>query len=220
MTDDNTPGGPNGAGHDYEDELGTGVEAAIEQLKAELAEWRDKALRAAADAENVRRRAEREMNDARAYAIQRFAKDLLGAADNLERALAAAPRDSEDPAERNFVLGIEMTEKALHTAFERNGLKKVESARGAKFDPHSHQAMMEQSDPGVDPGTIAQTFAPGYELYGRVIRPAMVVVAAKGAGAAPGATSGPGEPANDAGANPYAHPEAPDPSGGSIDTKA
>src|SRR4051794_6995275 len=105
MTDERTPGGQNGSGDQAQDEIGTGVDAGIEQMKAELAEWRDKALRAAADAENVRRRAEREMNDARAYAIQRFAKDLLGAADNLERALAAAPRDSEDQAERNFVLG-------------------------------------------------------------------------------------------------------------------
>ena len=162
------------------------------------------------------------MNDARAYAIQRFAKDLLGAADNLERALAAAPRESENQAERNFILGIEMTEKALHTAFERNGLKKVESGRGSKFDPHLHQAMMEQPDPEVEPGTIAQTFQPGYELYGRVIRPAMVVVAAKGAGAsAPsGAPAAAGEPANDTTPNPYAHPEGPEPSGGSIDTKA
>ena len=221
MTDEKTPpGDANGAGDAAQDEIGTGVDAGTEQLRAELAEWRDKALRAAADAENVRRRAEREMNDARAYAIQRFAKDLLGAADNLERALAAAPRDSEDPAERNFVLGIEMTEKALHTAFERNGLKKVESGRGAKFDPHLHQAMMEQPDEGVEPGTIAQTFQPGYELYGRVIRPAMVVVAAKGAGAsaAPASPASGPEAANDPTPNPYASPEGP--SGGSIDTKA
>ena len=222
MTDEKTPGA-NGAGAEAEDEIGTGVEAGTEQLRAEMAEWRDKALRAVADAENTKRRAEREMNDARAYAIQRFAKDLLGAADNLERALAAAPRDSEDPAERNFVLGIEMTEKALHTAFERNGLKKIESGRGSKFDPHLHQAMMEQPDEGVEPGTIAQTFQPGYELYGRVIRPAMVVVAARGAGAAasplPAAEAAP-EAANDPAPNPYGQPEGPEPSGGSIDTKA
>jgi molecular chaperone GrpE len=222
MTDEKTPGA-NGAGDQAEDEIGTGVEAGVEQLRAEMAEWRDKALRAVADAENTRRRAEREMNDARAYAIQRFAKDLLGAADNLERALAAAPRDSEDQAERNFVLGIEMTEKALHTAFERNGLKKIESGRGAKFDPHLHQAMMEQPDDGVEPGTIAQTFQPGYELYGRVIRPAMVVVAAKGASAAssttPAAPVGSPEAANDPAPNPYAQ-DGEGPSGGSLDTKA
>jgi molecular chaperone GrpE len=221
MTEDRTPGETNGAGDQDQDEIGTGAEAGTQRLEAELAEWRDKALRAAADAENVRRRAEREMNDARAYAIQRFAKDLLGAADNLERALAAAPRESENQAERNFILGIEMTEKALHTAFERNGLKKVDPKKGEKFDPHLHQAMMEQPDPEVEPGTIAQTFQPGYELYGRVIRPAMVVVAAKGAGAsAPSAPAAPGEPANDTTANPYSHPEGPEPSGGSIDTKA
>ena len=185
MTDEKTPGA-NGAGVEAENEIGTGVEAGVEQLRAELAEWRDKALRAVADAENTRRRAEREMNDARAYAIQRFAKDLLGAADNLERALAAAPRDSEDPAERNFVLGIEMTEKALHTAFERNGLKKVGSDRGSKFDPHLHQAMMEQPSDTVQGGQVIQTLQAGYALFGRTVRPAMVVVAAKGSGAAAG----------------------------------
>ena len=214
MTDEKTPGA-NGAGAEPEEELGTGVEAGAEQLRAELAEWRDKALRAAADAENVRRRAEREMNDARAYAIQRFAKDLLGAADNLERALAAAPRDSEDPAERNFVLGIEMTEKALHTAFERNGLKKVDPARGEKFDPHKHQAVTEAPGTDVAPGAVVQVLQPGYELLGRLVRPAMVVVAAKAAGAqANGADS--------AGANPYGGGEgegAPG-SGGSVDTRA
>lgn len=217
MTDENTPGS-NGAGETPE-EIGTGVEAGTEQLRTEMAEWRDKALRAVADAENTKRRAEREMNDARAYAIQRFAKDLLGAADNLERALAAAPRDSENQAERNFILGIEMTEKALHTAFERNGLKKVDSERGGKFDPHQHQAMMEQPDDGVEPGTIAQTFQPGYELYGRVIRPAMVVVAAKGAGATSAPAAASPEAANDPAPNPYGQ-DTQDPSGGSLDTKA
>jgi len=191
------------------------AEVSIEQLKAELAEWRDKALRAVAEAENTRRRAERENNDARAYAIQKFAKDLFAAADSLERALMAAPRESTDAAVTNFVLGIEMTEKALQSAFERNSLKKLDPAKGDKFDPHLHQAMMEQDDPSTDSGAVIQTMQPGYELFGRVVRPAMVVVAAKRAGA-PAAPAAANDPS---GANPYGQANGADP-GGSVDTKA
>ena len=178
MTDDETPAPDEAA----DDAPLDGDEASIEQLTAEVAEWRDKAMRAVAEAENTRRRAERETNDARAYAIQRFAKDLFGAADNLERALAAAPKEAADPGVKNLVLGIEMTEKALQSAFERNGLKRIAPEKGAKFDPHLHQAMMEQDDPETDPGAVSQTMQPGYELFGRVLRPAMVIVSAKRAG--------------------------------------
>ena len=179
MTDDDTP-----APDEAADETALDADdSTLEQLTAELAEWRDKAMRAVAEAENTRRRAERETNDARAYAIQRFAKDLFGAADNLERALAAAPAAAADPGVKNLVLGIEMTEKALQSAFERNGLKRIAPEKGAKFDPHLHQAMMEQDDPEADPGTVSQTMQPGYELFGRVVRPAMVIVTAKRAGA-------------------------------------
>jgi molecular chaperone GrpE len=205
MTDETTPAQGNGAAAP-EAELGS---ASLEQLQSELNDWRDKALRAAADAENTRRRAEREMNNARAYAIERFAKDLLGAADNLERALAAAPRDAEDAAVKGFVTGIEMTEKALQDAFERNGLKKIAPEPGGKFDPHLHQAMMEQPGGEFAPGSVLQVMQAGYELFGRVVRPAMVIVAARGASAQP-------QPAIDGGA--YAPPEAA--AGAAIDTKA
>jgi molecular chaperone GrpE len=157
----------------------------LEQLQAELNEWRDKALRAAAETENIRRRAERETNDARAYAIQRFANDLFQPADHLEQAVMASPRDSQDAAVKNLVLGIEMTEKALQSAFERNGLKRIAPQKGARFDPHLHQAMTEQDTLEVEPGAIAQVMRPGYELFGRVIRPAMVIVAAKRPAAPP-----------------------------------
>src|SRR5262249_4487353 len=141
------------------------------------------AMRAAAEAENIRRRAEREANDARAFAIQRFAKDLLQAADNLERALQASPKDAADPGVKNLVLGIEMTEKALQSAFERNGLKRIAPGKGDKFDPHLHQAMMEQEDPEAEPGSVSQTMQAGYELFGRIVRPAMVIVTPKRTGA-------------------------------------
>ena len=212
MTDDHTPAQPQTGETDGDF---TDTELALEQALAEAAEWRDKAMRAIAEAENTRRRAERENNDARAYAIQKFAKELFAAADSLERALQAAPRDSADPAVSNFVLGIEMTEKALQSAFERNSLKKIDPAKGSKFDPHQHQAMMEQDDPSTDPGGVIQTMQPGYELFGRVVRPAMVIVAAKRAGAQPAAAA-----ANDAaGANPYGQANGAD-AGGSVDTKA
>ena len=148
-------------------------------LRAELAALKDQSLRFAAEAENTRRRAEREVNDARAYAIQKFARDLLGVADNLSRALAHAPKDSEDPLARNLAIGLEMTQKELLGAFERNGLKRLAPAPGEKFDPHRHQAMTEQTSHDVAPGAVLELMQDGYELFGRVVRPAMVVVAAR-----------------------------------------
>ena len=202
MTDEQTPA-------DYEaDDMPETDDRTPEELAAELAEWRDKAMRAAAEAENTRRRAERETNDARAFAIQRFAKDLFGAADNLERALMAAPKDAADPGVKNLVLGVEMTEKAMQSAFERNGLKRISPEKGAKFDPHLHQAMMEQDDPEAEPGSVSQTMQPGYELFGRIVRPAMVIVTAKRPGASgDGASGGYGAAGGSA-------------AGASIDTKA
>src|ERR1700759_5706654 len=154
--------------------------AALEALRAENAQLKEQILRYAADAENTKRRAEREANDARAYAIQKFARDLLGVADNLARALAHEPADVGDPAVKNFVLGVEMTEKELQGAFERNGLKGIAPSKGEKFDPHQHQAMAEAPDPEVAPGYIVEVMQAGYELLGRLVPPAMVIVAARG----------------------------------------
>ena len=187
--------------------------AELAAARAEAAGLKEQVLRYAADAENTRRRAEREANDARAYAIQKFAKDLLAVADNLARALAAQPADTGDTAAKNFVVGVEMTEKELRAAFERNGLKRIDPAKGDKFDPHLHQAMMEQPGSDVAPGCVIQVFQPGYELLGRLIRPAMVVVAAKVAGANAGGADAPGT------ANPYGGADG-DGSGGAVDTRA
>ncbi|HEX4179352.1 MAG TPA: nucleotide exchange factor GrpE [Caulobacteraceae bacterium] len=183
-----------------------------ETLRAEIAQLKEQMLRVAADAENAKRRAEREANDARHYAIQRFAQDLLGAADNLSRALQAAPRDAAEPALKNLVTGIEMIEKDLISAFDRNGLKRLDPPRGAKFDPHRHQAMMEQPADDVGAGAVLQVMQAGYELHGRLVRPAMVIVSAKGST---------GEaPAEPAAANPYAHPDTGAESGVAVDEKA
>ena len=188
---------------------GPSVDAEVEALQAEVQALKEQVLRYAAEAENTKRRAEREMNDARAYAIQKFGRDLLGVADNLDRAMAAAPADSADAAVKNYIIGVEMTAKELLSAFEKNGLKKVDPSQGEKFDPHKHQAMMEQPGTDVEPGGVVQVLQAGYELLGRLLRPAMVVVAAKVLGAPPPA------------ANPYGGGgEAPGGEGGSVDTKA
>ena len=184
----------------------------IEALKLEVAALKEQALRYAAEAENTKRRAEREMNDARAYAIQKFGRDLLGVADNLSRATAHSPKDSTDASVKNFIVGVEMTEKELQGAFERNGLKIIAPTQGEKFDPHLHQAVMEQPSTEVAAGGVITVLQAGYELMGRLVRPAMVAVAAKG-------STAPGESA--AGANPYAGAASDgDNSGGSFDTKA
>lgn len=154
----------------------------IDALIAERDQWKDRALRAVAEADNVKRRAEREMNDARAYAITRFARDLLGVADNLSRALQAAPKENADAAVGGLVTGLEMTEKSLLSAFEANGLTRVAPEAGETFDPNLHQAMMEQPSDTVAAGQVIQTMQAGYALFGRVVRPAMVVVAARGSG--------------------------------------
>jgi molecular chaperone GrpE len=157
--------------------------AVIDTLIAERDEWKDKAYRAVAEAENTKRRAENQANDARAYAIQRFAKDLLSVADTLERGLQQAPKDGEGPV-ASIVTGMELTQKSLLAAFEANGLKRVEPMAGEAFDPNLHQAMMEQPSDTVAGGTVIQTLQPGYALFGRTVRAAMVVVAAKGSGPA------------------------------------
>src|SRR5260221_5343168 len=141
-----------------------GEDEALAALRAESAALKEQALRYAAEAENTRRRAEREANDARAYAIQKFARDLLGVADNLARALAHEPAVGDDPVVKNFVLGVEMTEKELQGAFERNGLKRIAPARGDKFDPHQHQAMAEAPGTDVAPGCVVEVMQPGYDL--------------------------------------------------------
>jgi molecular chaperone GrpE len=208
MNDDETPA----EGLDPEADA-TAEEPAdeLETLRAEVAGLRDQMLRVAADAENAKRRAEREANDSRAYAIQKFARDLLGVADNLQRAMQHAPKDAADPLVKNLAIGLEMTEKELMGAFERNGLKKLDPARGAKFDPHQHQAMQEQPADDVAAGGVLQVIQPGYELFGRLVRPAMVIVAARGSAGAEAAdpvSQNPYAAANDAG------------SGAAVDTKA
>ncbi len=170
---------------------------ALEELQAENAQLKEQAMRYAAEVENVKRRAERESNDARAFGIQRFATSLLNVADVLHRALASVPADIADPAFKNFVAGIDMTEKDLAGAFEKNGVKKIAPIKGDRFDPNLHQAVMEQPSTEVEGGAIIMVMQAGYELFGRVIRPAMVAVAAKTAAQAAPQPAKNGYDAND-----------------------
>ena len=153
-------------------------EAEANPFEAELAKTRDELLRALAEVENTRRRAERQSQEARAYGIDRFARDLLPVADTLTRAIAAVPphwRESADEASKNLLTGLELTERSLHRSLEKNGVKKFDPM-GEKFDPNVHQAMYEVPDNSVAPGTVVQVIQTGYMIGDRMLRPALVGV--------------------------------------------
>jgi molecular chaperone GrpE len=161
-----------------------GVAAEVEQLQAEKADLQDKLLRALAEAQNVRRRAQQDIERERKFGIERFAKDILSVADNLGRALSALPDDADaiDPALRNVIVGVQATERELQSVLERHGIKRIESL-GRPFNAEFHQAMMEVQDPTVPAGTVVQELAPGYLIAGRLLRAAMVAVSKGGSAA-------------------------------------
>jgi len=148
----------------------------IATLEAEVAEARAATLYAHAEVQNVRRRAEKEAQDARQYAATSFARDMLSVADNLARALAAIPAELRaDDKMKGLVTGIEATGRELDSVFQRHGITRIESL-GQKLDPNRHQAMLEI--PGnQEPGTIVQEMQAGYMIKDRLLRPAMVAVA-------------------------------------------
>jgi molecular chaperone GrpE len=153
-------------------------EEVIAKLEAEKEELRMQFLRLYADLDNTRKRAEREVSEARVYAIGKFAGDLLNVADNLSRALAALPdaeRETLTEAGKNLLGGIEMTEKELHTVFTRHNVQQIEAAPGGTFDPNVHQAVA-QITSEHPAGTIAQLFQPGWRIGERTLRAAMVAV--------------------------------------------
>lgn len=152
---------------------------AIDALRAENAELKDRVLRTLADMENLRKRAEREKAEATLYAATNFARDLLNVADNFSRALAALSPEQRAAADEvcsNLIAGIEVTERELLNVFERHGIKRIE-ALGQKFDPHMHQAMFEVPTGEQAPGTIVQVMQDGYAIGSRCLRPALVGVA-------------------------------------------
>jgi molecular chaperone GrpE len=150
-----------------------------ETLAKEAAELKDKLLRTLAEMENLRRRSEREVADARLYGIANFARDVLGVADNMRRALDAAGtelREGGDDKTRALIDGVELTERELLKVMEKYGVKRLDP-QGEKFDPNFHQAMFELPDPNAAPGTVVQVLQAGYKIGERVLRPAMVGVA-------------------------------------------
>ena len=162
-----------------------GNEPASDQVAAltkEVADLKDKHLRALAEMENLRKRSEREVAEARLYFSMNFARDVLGAADNLRRALDAvdpALRQQQDGAVKALLDGVELTEREFLKMLENHGIKKFDPT-GEKFNPNFHQAMFEVSDPSVPPGTVVQVVQPGFKINDRVLRPALVGVSKGG----------------------------------------
>ena len=151
------------------------------------AEFKDRLLRTLAEMENLRTRTAREVADTRLYAVSNFARDLLGVADNMRRALDAVSaelRASVEPGVKALVDGVELTERELLKALEKNGMRQFNPA-GEKFDPNFHQAMYEVPDASVPAGSIVQVVQPGYMIGERVLRPAMVGVSKGGPRVAP-----------------------------------
>lgn len=158
----------------------------IALLQAENAELRDKYLRLAAEMDNLRRRTERDVKDAKSYSVAGFARDMLAVSDNLRRGLDAIPAEALEAGEaglKALAEGVEMTERSMLAALERHGVRKLEPI-GEKFDPHFHQAMFEVPNTEVPNGTVLQVVQDGYKIGDRVLRPAMVGVSKGGPKAA------------------------------------
>lgn len=160
------------------DEGGT-VEDALTALRGDLEAAKQDVLYAKAETQNVRRRLEKDIADARTYAATGFARDILSVADNLARALDAIPAElREDEKGKTFIAGIEATARELDKVFASNGISRI-AAMGLPLDPNQHQAMLEVPSADAEPGTVIQELAAGYMIKDRLLRPAMVAVAKK-----------------------------------------
>jgi len=153
------------------DELAERIQEAV---TAALAEQRDTVLRAHAEVQTMRRRCEADMEKAHKFALEKFSNELLTVMDNLERALAAVP-DTEEPAIKSLCEGVELTMKGFMEIFNKFNIQQIDP-RGEPFDPQLHQAITMVPNPNVEPNTVIDVMQKGYTLYGRVLRPAMVVV--------------------------------------------
>jgi molecular chaperone GrpE len=150
------------------------LQAQIEAMKQEVADTKDRALRTVADAQNVKRRAEKDVENARKFALEKFAGELLAVVDNLERALESTDRENE--ILKPLVEGVELTQKSLIDALVKFKVEPLDPL-GEPFDPQFHQAMSMVENPDVEPNTITLVMQKGYSLHGRLLRPAMVMVA-------------------------------------------
>jgi molecular chaperone GrpE len=178
--------------HLPENEVPSSEPNEIAALRAEAADMKDRMLRALADAENTRRRAEREKQDASQYAVTKFARDMLQIADNFARALAACPpavREAADPQVKAVIDGVEATERQLLSVLERYGVKAIDTTDG-KFDPNFHQAIAEVPGNGKPAGSIVDVVQAGYTIGERLLRPAMVTVARRDDGSSGGGGNG------------------------------
>jgi molecular chaperone GrpE len=177
----------NGAAPDQPAEPAPASEAAAAPdpaaaLEAEKAELKDRLLRSLADLENLRKRSEKDVADARVYAVTRFARDLLDVVDNMRRALDSVPADAAAAADGPFkalIEGVQLTERDFLKKLAAHGVRKLEPV-GEKFDPNFHQAMFEVPDETRPSGTVTQVVQPGYALNDRVLRPAMVGISKGG----------------------------------------
>ncbi len=162
-----------------EGEADEALDEALASLRGDLEAAKQDVLYARAETQNVRRRMEKDVQDARNYAATGFARDVLSVSDNLARALDAIPAEQrEDEKLKGFIAGIEATQRELEKVFNQNGIKRI-AAKGMPLDPNQHQAMMEVPTDEVEPGTIVQEMQAGYMIKDRLLRPAMVGVAKK-----------------------------------------
>ena len=156
--------------------------AAVEALQAEVASLKDRVLRTMAEMENLRRRTEREVADAKSYGVTSFAREMVSAVDNLQRAVASVPADAKaeaSPAMLSFIQGIELTERDLLSRMARFKVAPIETV-GTRFDPNRHEALFEMPDESVPSGTVVQQMEVGYVIGDRVLRPAKVGVSRGG----------------------------------------
>ncbi|MGD9480013.1 nucleotide exchange factor GrpE [Shinella sp. G-2] len=199
MTDENKKHGPDEAvENNVAAEADGTVEAAIpaepdpvDALRAENADLRDRYLRLAAEMDNLRRRTERDVKDAKSYSVAGFARDMLAVSDNLRRALDAIPAEAKETGDAGLTAlaeGVEMTERSMLAALERHGVRKIEPM-GEKFDPNFHQAMFEVPNAEIANNTVVQVVQAGFVIGERVLRPAMVGVSKGGPKASAGETS-------------------------------
>jgi molecular chaperone GrpE len=197
MTDETKKNGPDAAFTENAEAMADALDGAADQnaaeipapepdpidvLRAENGELRDRFLRLAAEMDNLRRRTERDVKDAKSYSVSGFARDMLAVSDNLRRALDAVPADQRAAADATLTTlleGVEMTERAMLSALERHGVKKID-AEGERFDPNFHQAMFEVPNQAVPNNTVIQVVQAGFTIGDRVLRPAMVGVAKGG----------------------------------------
>lgn len=168
-------------GADAAADIGAVLAAEVETLQAQIADLTNRLLRAHADLDNLRKRAEREKQETARYAISNFAKDTVGLVDNFERAMQAvdAKAIENDTHLKALLEGVAMTEREFLNVLERHGVRRV-TPKGQPFDPRLHQAVMERQDPNVANGTVVEVFQSGYTIEERRLRPAMVVVARGG----------------------------------------